>query len=225
MKRHIITSLFIATALFGATSLHAQLVLENFSSFSSPNTLFFGDWSGTGDPFVGSTVATPTFLQGSGFYNFASATNADSAYVERSFTSLANLSAYNSISLTMKLLGDNTADSLTVFLLDSNARTAFATFQTGNFSTSSFTQSTIAFTSDVGFSAADVSAFRISGNDPFGNNVLSVALDALGVSPSNHPTAVPEPSTYGLLGASSLLGLLILRRCRRFQPVTDLITN
>jgi hypothetical protein len=112
----------------------------------------------------------------------------------------------------MKLLSNNTADSLTVFLLDSNARTAFATFQTGSFSTSSFTQSTIAFTADVGFSAADVSAFRISGNDPFDGNVMSVALDALGVSPSNHPTAVPEPSVYGLLGACSLLVVLVQRR-------------
>src|SRR3954454_10865150 len=110
MIRKLASSLALAAVLGCAGTLHAQL-LENFSSFQSPNTLFFGEWSNSGDPFTGSITPVSTFSQGAGFYNFANATNVDSAFVEHSFTSLVNVGTNNLLTLSLRLLAGNTADS------------------------------------------------------------------------------------------------------------------
>src|SRR4051812_25051847 len=107
MIRKLASSLLVAAALGGASALHAQITLETFSSFESPNTLFFGGWSNSGDPFftfAGELTPTNTFTQNAGgFYNFASATNADTAYAERSLTSAVNIGTNNLVTLSLRL--------------------------------------------------------------------------------------------------------------------------
>ena len=210
MKRTFVSSLLLAAALGGVSSLSAQVVLlDNFSNFLSPQTLFFGDWSNTGDPFAGSATPAPSFSQNAGgFYNVAGVTNADSSFVERTLTGPVNLGSNNLLTLSLRLLATNTADSLTVFLLDTGAHTAFATFQTSDFNTLSFTSRSVAFTGDGSFNAGAVSAFRISGNDPFAGGNVNLSLDNLSATGGRPPlTAVPEPATYGWLGACALIVL------------------
>jgi hypothetical protein len=206
------TSALLVAAFLGAITLLRAQVLETFSSFQSPNTLFYGDWSSTGDPFVGSLTPVATFSQGGGFYNFAEASNADSAYVERAFTSSVNLGANSLLTLSLRLLDGNTADSLTVTLFDAGFNTASASFQTSDFSAAGFTARSIAFTTDGSFNASAVAAFRLSGNDPFASGTLSVALDDLSVTGAVR--AVPEPSTYGAFAALALVGLVTSKRLR-----------
>ena len=213
MKPTRIFSFLFISLLATASSLRAQIALENFSSFQSATTFFFGEWSSSGDPFVGDPTPVATFSQGTGFYNLASGTNADSSFVERSFASSINLGSNDFLSLSLRLLGDNTADSLTVFLIDAGFRTAFATFQSSAFNAATFTEQSVMFTADTGFSLAEVTSFRIGGNDPFASGVLSVALDNLSAT-SSGIGAVPEPSTYGLMGAFVLLALVYARRAK-----------
>jgi hypothetical protein len=214
MKPALIPSLLVAALLAGASTLHAQVTLETFSSFESADTLFYGDWSNSGDPFAGDPTPVATFSQGAGFYNFASVSNADSSFVEHAFAAPLNLAANDLLTLSLRLIADNTADSLTVFLIDAGLNTAFATFQTSGFNAAAFTQGTIAFTADAGFDPSAVSSFRISGNDPFTGGTLSVAIDDLSVTSSRSITAVPEPAAYGSIGALVLLALLGIRRFR-----------
>lgn len=217
MNRTFVSSVLLAAVLGGVTSLSAQVVLlDNFSNFLSPQTRFFGDWSNTGDPFAGSLTPAPTFSQSaSGFYNVAGVTNADSSFVERTLTAPVSLGSNDLLTLSLRLLATNTADSLTVFLIDNGAHTAFATFQTSDFNTLSFSTRSVAFTGDGSFNAGAVSAFRISGNDPFASGNVNVSLDNLSVTSSRPPlTAVPEPATYGWLGAFALVVLVGGRQLR-----------
>jgi len=207
MIHKLTSTLFVAAALCGANSLHAQQILENFSSFQSPQTLFFGAWSASGDPFAGDTAPVSTFSQGAGSYNFASATNADSAYVERSLIAPVTVSTNSLVSISLRLLADNTAESLTVFLLDSSANSAFATFQTSDFNTTVFVTRSLALTADPSFDYNEVSAFRLTGNDPFASFTVSVAVDTLATI-----TPVPEPATYGLVASGAVFALAAWRR-------------
>jgi hypothetical protein len=200
--------------LGSAVSASAQIVLENFSSFESPQTLFFGDWSSSGDPFVGDPTPVATFSQGAGFYNLASVTNADSSFVEKSFVSSLNVNVDSLLTLSLRLLPDNTANSLTVFLLDANANTAFASFQANSFSSAFFQTQNLALTTDAAFDWGQVASFRISGNDPFAEGTLSVALNTLAYTP------VPEPMIYGLVAAGALALLALVRCCRSCRTIT-----
>lgn len=215
MKRYLLSLALGTLLLGGASALHAQL-LENFSSFESASTLFYGDWSSTGDPFAGDLAPTGSFSQGAGFYGFASTTNVDTAYAELTFASSLNLGADDVLSLSLRLLDDNTADGLTVTLFDTSFNTAAATFALSDFSIADFTTANLAFTAFAGFDASDVAGFRLSGNDPFGGGVFSVALTNLEVTSSNStpPAAVPEPGTYGLLTGIALASLVLWRRRR-----------
>jgi hypothetical protein len=196
-------------------SAHAQVTLENFSSFQSATTLFYGDWSSTGDPFSGSTTPIASFTQGLGVYNLVDATNADSAFVERTFGSLVNIGTNNLLSLSLKLLAGNTADTFTVTLTDNSGNSAVsATFLTSSFTTAGFTTVSVAFGGDFLFDPTAVSSFRISGTDPLGGGTFSLALNDLSATGARPLTAVPEPSTYGALGAAALLALVALRRRR-----------
>jgi hypothetical protein len=214
MKTNLRSLLLCVAVLASVMSVRAQVVLHSFSNFISPQTLFYGDWSATGDPFVGSTAPIPTFTQQIGSFNFAAGSNADTSYVEHFFASSLNLGSFDQLALTLRLLNDNTADSLTVFLLDTSARVASATFTTADFSAAGFSTRTLAFTPEIGFASGAVAGFRLSGNDPFASGVLSVAIDNLSAT-GRAPAAVPEPATYSLLGAGTLAILAISRRTRR----------
>lgn len=213
MKRSLISPLLVALALAGTA--HAQLTLHDFSSLASPQTLFFGDWSDTGDPFVGSTTPAPSFSQGAGFFNLAGASNADASFFEHTFAAALDLGSASQLSFSLRLLDGNTADSLTVFLFDGGARSAFATFLASDFSAAAFSERTLAFTAEAGFELSNVTSFRISGNDPFASGAVGFALDNLAVTAPRG--AVPEPATYGLFGAA-VLGVFALRRRAQEQP-------
>ena len=218
MNTSLRSLLLAAATALGATALPAQLTLENFSAFQSANTFFYGDWANA-DPF-GDLAPAATFSQAVGSYKFAGAANADSASAERAFAAPLNLAGYDLLAVSVRLLSDNAAESFTVFLVDANYDTAFATFQTGAFSTGSFTVASLAFTASGSFDLAAVTAFRLSGNDPFGGPVLSVDFDTLGLArsvvtppPANNP--VPEPATYGLAAAAGMVALVFARRRAR----------
>ena len=215
MKRPLLSLTLGTLLLSGASALHAQL-LENFSSFESASTLFYGDWSSTGDLFTGETTPTASFAQDAGFYSFTSTSNVDTAFAELTFASSFNLGSNNQLSLSLRLLDDNTAGGLTVTLFDAGFNTAAATFALSDFTTADFTTVNVAFTAFAGFDQSDVTGFRLSGNDPFGSGVFSVAMDHLDVTRaiSTPPAAVPEPGTYGLLAGSVLAGLVVWRRRR-----------
>jgi hypothetical protein len=213
-----------ALGIFSTGILRAQVTLEDFSTFQSGNTLFYGDWAGNGDPFAGDPTPIASFTQGAGFYNFASGSNADSSYVERTFASPRDLTGYDLLAVSLRLLPDNTADAFTVTLFDTAFNAASATFLISDFAAGSFTTRTSVLT-NLGFDLTQVSLFRISGNDPFASGTLSVAFDHLAaVSSLPPPTAVPEPSTWAFAGIGTL-ALLIARRTsgsRRFLGKANL---
>ncbi len=206
MKNKLTSLVLLAASL--VTASHAQLTLHTFSNLSS-QTLFFGDWSDTGDPFAGS--ATPSFLltQNVDSFAIAGASNADLSYFEHVFTAPVNLGASDQLALSLRLLDGNTADSLTVFLIDSSALTASATFLASDFTSNAFSEFIVSFTADAGFDRTGVTGFRISGNDPFAGGVVGMEIDNLATATN----PVPEPSTYGLMAAAALtLGIAYRKR-------------
>ena len=218
MKTSSRSLLFAAAAALGATALHAQLTLENFSAFPSANTLFYGEWANSGDPFSGDPAPVADFHQAVGSYEFLSATNADSAKAERTFTAARNLAGYDLLTVSLRVLGDNAAESFTVTLFDAGFNTASATFLTGGFTAGGFTSRSAALTAAGAFDFSAVSSFQISGNDPFGGAPFRLAFDDLSATrtavtppPANNP--VPEPAAYGLLAAAAL-GLVVIARRR-----------
>lgn len=200
-------SSLVAAALFAASSASAQVVLNNFSSFVSPDTFFSGDWELTGGV---SNSPRSTFSQGAGFYNFATASDeGDSSFAAYFFTTPVDITGLPQLQIDAKLLAGNTSPTLRIFLFDSSFfENASAVFSTGSLNTSTFTNLT-AFLSPTGsFDPTNVAGFQISGLSG-GTATLSFALDNLRV------VAVPEPSTYGALAGLALLGGIVLRRIRR----------
>ncbi|HEU5080964.1 MAG TPA: PEP-CTERM sorting domain-containing protein [Opitutaceae bacterium] len=210
MKSKLTFLAFVSAATFAATAAHAQITLNDFSSYETPNTFFYGDWA-LSNPF-GDNLPVATFTQGAGFYNFSGGSNADDAFSEFFFDSPLDLGTNDQLTLSLKLLAGNTADDLTVRLVDLNGDVASATFALSDFS-SSFALASHTFTPFGAFDPTDVVSFQISGNVPGGGAMVDVAIDNLSVTSSTVPTgAVPEPSTYGLLGAVSLAALAFWRR-------------
>jgi hypothetical protein len=210
------TSLIALGLALCTVPLKAQLI-EDFSSFESPQTQFFGDWSLTADPFAGSLVPVQGFAQGAGSYSFAGGTNYFESFVERSFDLPLSLVGSDRLELRLRLLEGNAAESLTVTLFDSSfSNSASAIFLASSFTQGSFSSAFSGLTFVPGFDLGSVSSFRISGNDPFGGAALAMELDHLEAGSGAPPlTAVPEPTTYGLCGAALMAGLGFLRRRRR----------
>lgn len=208
MKIHLLISLLPFALL---DSLSAQVLLNDFSAFESANTYFYGGWEASGDPF-GTNTPTGTFSQSAGYYSFASTTNADSAFADYFFAAPINLGTLDTLSLTLKLLPDNTAGQITLTLFDDTFNeSATTTFSLGSFNTVAFVTANGALSPSGLFNPAAVSAFRISGNDPFGADTFSVEIDHLAAV-----SAIPEPSTYAaIFGAVALGGVLLRRRFRR----------
>ena len=188
----------------------AQLTLQNFSAYSSPNTYFLNSWELTGDP-GGTNSPRSSFSQGAGFYNFAGGTNDDASGTFFFFSAPQNLGSLTLLEVSARTLAGNLAPTFTISLFDSLGESAFATFATSAFAGAGFTTVQTALTFSPGFDKTDLSSFLISGNTLGGAALLNLAFDNLAVVAPRAVTAVPEPSAYGL-AAAALLAAVAFRR-------------
>ncbi len=202
-----------ALALWAAPFAAAQITIENFSAFQSPNTYFLGDWELNGDA-GGTNSPRASFSQGAGFYNFAGGSNNDSASAFEFFNAPINITGNSLLQVSAKLLAGNTAPTFTISLFDSIGESAFAVFSTASFSSASFSTITTALTFSPGFDRTDLSSLQISGNVVGGTAKLGLSLDNVAVSAPRILTPVPEPATYGVFAVAGLLALIHRRRIR-----------
>jgi hypothetical protein len=208
------TKLSVLLVFLLAPFASAQVSLNDFSTFATPDTFFVGDWEQHGDP-SGSNSPRSTFSQGSGVYNFLGGSgDGDSAYATDFFETPLNLTGLTQLQISVKILAGNTAPTLKIILFDGSYVTnEVALFSTSSF-TSAFTTLTAALTFTSGFDASQVSAFQLSGNASGGSSILSFSLDSLTAVAPRVLTPVPESSTYGALGAVALLALIGVGRFR-----------
>lgn len=194
-----------------ASVASAQVALNDFSSFVVPNQTFFsGEWASDAD---GAPLGT--FTQTSSGYALEGATSADTASVSYYFSSTldpVDLSGYDSLAFTGRLLAGNSASTLSISLIDSGNNYATAVFDLSSYSLSSGATTTALLTASDAFSASSVVGFLITGGDVTGGSIVSVSLQGLSAVSAS---AVPEPSTYAAIcGAVVLLGAVVLRRRR-----------
>lgn len=201
---------FALTLALPAPALRA-LSLETFISFETPDTVFFGDWSASGDPFAPDTSPAAGLSQGAGFYRLDGVTTADTAYLERAFTTSLDLTGYDLLTVALRLLTVNTAPSFKVRLVDTAFTTADVTFLTADFGTAGFTTFGATLTPTVGFNLAAVASFQLTGDDAFASTLLGLDFDQLNAARS---VDVPEFLTSGLAAVGPLLALALLARRR-----------
>jgi hypothetical protein len=201
-------------ALFAAPFASAQLTLETFTAFQTPNTYFLGDWELTGD--IGGTNSPRAgFSQGAGFYSFAGGSNSDTASAFEFFNAPIDITGHSLLEVSAKLLAGNAAPTFTISLYDSLGESAFAVFSAGAFSSASFTTVSAVLTFSPGFNPTDLSSFQISGNVVGGSAAFGLAFDNLAVAAPLTLTSVPEPTTYGSLAVVTLALAAARRRFSR----------
>lgn len=206
--------LFLLGILLAPSFTAAQLTLQDFSAFESPDTVFVGTWEATGDP-IGTNSPRSTFSQGSGFYTFTGGTNAETSGAFYFFSAPRDITGLTLLEVSAHLLLGDVAPNFTVSLFDSLGESAFATFSVGNFTGAGFSTVQTALTFLPGFDRTDVSSFRISGNALGGSASLDIAFDNLAVVTPRQVGAVPEPSTYGIAMVGLLGGVIAFGRRRR----------
>jgi hypothetical protein len=209
MKTKLKSSLLAAAALLAAPFASAQLTLENFSAFESPNTFFVGDWELNGDV-AGSNSPRLSFSQGAGFYTFAGGNNSDTSSAFYFFANPIDITGLSFLQLSARLEDGNTAPGITITFFDSLGESAFAVLPPSTFEETNFSTAFAELTFSAGFNTTDLSAFQISGNVVGGDQILALSIDNLAVS-----VPVPEPSTYGLIGGALMGVLIFVRRLRR----------
>ena len=209
------STLVVVLAFASAPFATAQLTLNNFSAFESANTFWVGDWSLNNDP-NGEPSPRATFSQGAGFYNFLGGSSADSSGVYFFATSPFDITGFNQLDVSARLLEGNVASAFTVRLFDSSFESAYASFATSLFNAAGFTDVSSSLVATEGFNPADVLSSSITGGvTVVGTDILSFAVDNLSASARLDPptgSAVPEPSTYGLAAAAALGLIVMLRR-------------
>ena len=125
MKTMLKLALFAAAA-FAAPFASAQLTLQNFDSFESPNTFFVGSWDGGGN------APLATFSQGPGNYRFVGGLNDDASGAFYFFSSPLDLTGYGVLQVSAQRLVGNVAPTFTVKLFN-GGESAFAVFSTADF--------------------------------------------------------------------------------------------
>lgn len=212
--------LLLAALALATPALRAQLILQSFTAFESPTTLFYSEWAASGDPFSGDPSPAAGFSQGAGFYRLDGVTNADTAYLDHAFTAPLDLTGYDLLTVSLRRLTANTASSFKVRLVDTAFNTAEVTFLTADFGPAGFTTLGAALTPAVGFNLAAVASFQLTGDDAFASATFALDFDQLSAARSIVVPplgAVPEPSTYGLAAAALLLAAALFAR-RRATP-------
>ena len=218
MKINLNSSFLLAAVLWAAPFATAQLTLHNFTAFQSPaTTVFVGDWALNGDPISGDANPIATFSQGAGVYNFIGGSDADTSGAYFFYTSNpGDLTGLGLLQVSARVLAGNTASNFTVSLFDSLGESAFAVFSTAAFAGPGFTTVSTALVTSPGFDRTDLASFLITGGVFGGTGTLNLALDNLAITViPRAPSAVPEPSVYGTVGALILVGLVGFRRIRR----------
>lgn len=208
----LLKPLLLSLGLAAASVASAQINLNDFSAYVSPNTAFAGSWEATSDPF-GTPNPNASFSQGVGVYNFDGGGDDDASWTEFYFNSPLNATGYDLLQISASLLASNTAPTVTVFLFDQTGGSAAAVV---DLSLLGSTLATLNFAlTDSALNFADIATVRISGNWPFTSGTVGLSIDNLALVQSSSFAPVPEPSTIGLVGAAALVGGVWLRRRRR----------
>jgi hypothetical protein len=202
--------LLLAAALSAVTFASGQVTLHDFTAFESPNTVFVGDWALNGDPISGDSSPIASFSQGAGFYNFIGGTTAETSGVYYFLpVTPSSLPAFPLLEISARLLQGNTAPTFAVSLFNfGTGESAVAIFNTASFSSAGFTNVRGTLLSSFSFDPTGVDAFLIGGVTG-GSGTLNLAINNLAVV-----SAVPEPSTYGLVAALALVGIVAIKRRR-----------
>jgi hypothetical protein len=208
-------SLVLLAALWLANLVHAQVILQDFSSTVGANTFFYGTWEATGNN-GGSTSPNSQFLQGSGVFDITGdgagghilPTNDANSKVEFFNTSPVSIGPNTSLSVTAQALSTNVASSFTVTLVDTFGHTAFATFNASAFITGSYTTATASLTFQSGFNSSQIDSMILTGGQLSGTDRFNMSFDTISAS------AVPEPGTYAAIAGAAALGVAAWRRRR-----------
>ena len=197
--------------LIAASAAHAQLLVSNFSGFtpdyySQPFPADATSWS----PLTAQSGATaftlgdfgqgsPGGTIGNGFIEF--------------LASPADWSAYTTVTLRGFTAASNATPSLAFYVEDENASAAVSVFALSAFGTNLFMDVTIPL-SFAGIDPAHIGAWGFVVQEA-NNPVFGFTFDNLTLNLPGSPGAVPEPSTYGLVGTFVLLSVVGFRRLRR----------
>ena len=109
-------------------------------------------------------------------------------------------------------MSGNVASAFTVFLFNTNGKSASVSFATSLFNGGGYATATLSLIAQGGFNPNSIDSMTITGNQLGGTDSFRISFDNI--------SAVPEPATYAAILATATLGLACLRRRRRSQSIT-----
>jgi hypothetical protein len=207
-----LTKLVIAIASLCAASVHAQVVIQDFSNvFDNNLNFFYGTWEATNNP-GGTLSPNANFIQGAGVYSITGAagiipTENAASQLEFFNASPTSIGANQYLAVTFQTLAGNAASSFTVTLKDTAGKTAFAAFSLG--APAAPVTLTQLLTFSGGFNSTAIDSVVLSGNNPIGSAVFSAAFDNISAVAT---APIPEPTTYAAILGVASLGLAAYRR-------------